>query len=133
MKSIKNRVLSHTSVIDSGLFLKIHATDDVTLPHSDCAEDFDIASAHLIEPGTVMVLGQEGTLSQSQQAYDKRAPGVISGAGDYKPAIVLGRQRSLSNRKPLALLGKAYCKVDASHLAIEVGDLLTTSDRPTTR
>jgi hypothetical protein len=31
---------------------------------------------------------------------------------------------------PLALLGKAYCKVDAQYSAIEVGDLLTTSPTP---
>jgi hypothetical protein len=77
-----------------------------------------------------MVLGEEGMLYQSQQAYDKRVVGVISGAGDYKPGIVLDKQQSRLNRKPIALLGKVYCKVDASYAPIEVGDLLTTSHRP---
>ena len=77
-----------------------------------------------------MVVGEKGALHQSHQAYDKRVAGVISGAGDYKPGIVLDKQHSQSNRKPIALLGKVYCKVDASHASIEVGDLLTTSDRP---
>ncbi len=31
---------------------------------------------------------------------------------------------------PLALVGKAYCKVDAQYASIEVGDLLTTSPTP---
>ena len=31
---------------------------------------------------------------------------------------------------PIALMGKVYCKVDASYGAIEVGDLLTTSPTP---
>jgi hypothetical protein len=31
---------------------------------------------------------------------------------------------------PIALMGKVYCKVDASYGAIEVGDLLTTSSTP---
>jgi len=35
--------------------------------------------------------------------------------------------QSGSNRKPVALFGKVYCKVDANLGAIEVGDLLTTS------
>ena len=30
----------------------------------------------------------------------------------------------------MALLGKVFCKVDASNAAIEVGDLLTTSSTP---
>jgi hypothetical protein len=74
-----------------------------------------------------MVLGEEGKLKQSQKAYDKRVAGVISGAGDYKPGIVLDKQESSNTRKPIALLGKAFCKVDAGHGAIEIGDLLTTS------
>ena len=34
------------------------------------------------------------------------------------------------NRKPIALLGKVYCKADAGYAPIEVGDLLTTSATP---
>jgi hypothetical protein len=56
--------------------------------------------------------------------------GVISGAGDYKPGIVLDKRQSQSTRKPVALLGKVFCKVDAGYAAIEVGDLLTTSPTP---
>ncbi len=74
-----------------------------------------------------MVVGEEGTLHQSHQAYDKRVAGVVSGAGDFKPGIVLDKQHSQLNRKPIALLGKVYCKVDASYAPIEVGDLLTTA------
>lgn len=106
------------------------ADGDIVLANADCAEDFDIVEGDLIEPGTVMVVGEEGALHQSNQAYDKRVAGVISGAGDYKPGIVLDKQHSRQNRKPVALLGKVYCKVDASYGAIEVGDLLTTAPTP---
>jgi hypothetical protein len=102
----------------------MHVTGDIILANADCAEDFDIAEGELVEPGTVMVVGQEGALHQSQQAYDKRVAGVVSGAGNYKPGIVLDKQQARSNRKPIALLGKVYCKVDASYASIEVGDLL---------
>ena len=111
----------------------VEVTGDIRLTgpgSSDCAEDFDIADAPFVEPGTVMVLGEAGMLHQSHQAYDKRVAGVISGAGDYKPGIVLDKQHSQPNRKPISLLGKVYCKVDASYVPVEVGDLLTTSPTP---
>jgi hypothetical protein len=105
-------------------------TGDIELRNADCAEDFDIAGLEKVEPGTVMVIDSEGALRQSDQAYDKRVAGVISGAASYKPALILDKQESSKNRMPIALMGKVYCKVDASHGAIEVGDLLTPSPTP---
>jgi hypothetical protein len=105
-------------------------TGDVQLVNQDCAEDFDISCAEQIEPGTVMVIDQEGALRRSQQAYDRRVAGVVSGAGDCRPGIILGRQQSQDNKMPIALVGKVYCKVDADYSGIEVGDLLTTSPTP---
>jgi hypothetical protein len=100
---------------------------DVVLSGGDCAEDFDIAGLDAVDPGTVMVIDEAGSLRPCQNAYDKKVTGVISGAGDYKPGIILDKRSSTSNRLPLALLGKVYCKVDAEHVPIEIGDLLTTS------
>jgi hypothetical protein len=108
----------------------VEVTGDIRLLNADCAEDFDICETEQSEPGTVMVLGDEGKLEQSHKAYDKRVAGVVSGAGDYKPGIVLDKQQSSTTRKPIALLGKVFCKVDAGHGAIEIGDLLTTSPTP---
>ena len=100
---------------------------DIRLTNADCAEDFDICETEQIEPGTVMVLGKDGKLQQSQNAYDKRVAGVVSGAGDYRPGIVLDKQEPSNTRKPIALLGKVFCKVDAQYGTIEIGDLLTIS------
>jgi hypothetical protein len=108
----------------------VEITGDLTLPNADCAEDFDIASVDEVEAGTVMVLGAEGALHQSAEAYDPRVVGVVSGAGCYRPGIVLDRQPGSPGRKAIALLGKVYCKVDAGFGAIAVGDLLTTSTSP---
>jgi hypothetical protein len=108
----------------------VEVTGDIRLVNADCAEDFDVADTALVEPGTVMVLDEEGKLQHSQKAYDKRVAGVISGAGGYKPAIVLDKQEPQCNRKAIALIGKVYCKVDATHAPVEVGDLLTTSATP---
>ena len=100
---------------------------DVVLSGADCAEDFDIAGLEGVDPGTVMVVDTEGELRPCHNAYDKKVTGVISGGGDYKPGIVLDKRESISNRLPLALVGKVYCKVDATYGPVEVGDLLTTS------
>jgi hypothetical protein len=108
----------------------IDVSGDIRLANADCAEDFDVLDSVTAEPGTVMVLGDEGGLSASSKAYDKRVAGVVSGAGIYKPGIVLDKQKSDRIRRPIALLGKVYCKVDAQHGAIEIGDLLTTSPTP---
>jgi hypothetical protein len=86
-----------------------------------------------IEPGTVMVINQTGNLQESYQAYDKKVAGVVSGAGTYRPAIILDKKDNTpskddnTKRTPIALMGKVYCKVDANHSSIEIGDLLTTS------
>lgn len=103
---------------------------DIILKNADCAEEFDIASASAFDAGTVMVLDGEGALRESTEAYDKKVAGVLSGAGEYRPGIVLDRKVSRENRRPLALVGKVFCKVDADAAPVEVGDLLTTSPTP---
>jgi hypothetical protein len=108
----------------------VEVTGDIRLTNADCAEDFNILDSELVEPGTVLVLGDEDSLKRSEYAYDKRVAGVISGAGDFKPGIVLDKQPNRGNRSPVALLGKVFCKVDARYAPIQVGDLLTTSDTP---
>jgi hypothetical protein len=108
----------------------VEITGDIRMSNADCAEDFDIACQEGVEPGTVMVLGEEGLLHPSDKSYDKRVAGVISGAGCYRPGIILDKHISVNTRQPIALLGKVYCKVDAQYGEVEVGDLLTTSATP---
>jgi hypothetical protein len=108
----------------------VQVTGDIRLSNADCAEDFDVAGIEEIEPGTVVVIDEEGAVNRSTQAYDKRVAGVISGAGDYKSGIILDNQAARKDRIPVALMGKVYCKVDARPSPIGVGDLLTTSSTP---
>jgi hypothetical protein len=103
---------------------------DVMLTGADCAEQFDMRDGQSPEPGTIVVIDDAGKLRESQSPYDKRVAGVVSGAGEYKPAIVLDRRTSSEGRASVALVGKVYCKVDADPAPIAVGDLLTTSGRP---
>jgi len=100
---------------------------DIILQNADCAEDFDVGE--LAEPGSTMVVGEDGKLRQSSEAYDRGVVGVVSGLGDLRPGIVLGRKPSASQRLALAIVGKVYCKVDATPQPIQAGDLLTTSTR----
>jgi hypothetical protein len=103
---------------------------DVVLKGADFAEDFAVKTSECVEPGMVMVLDEIGVLRPCDKSYDRKVAGVISGAGDYKPGLILDRQNSSEGRLPLALVGKVYCNVDATCGAIEVGDLLTTSPTP---
>jgi hypothetical protein len=105
----------------------IQVTGDIILPGADCAEYFDVEDAQALQPGTVMVVGKADKLCQSREAYDKRVAGVLSGAGDYRPGVILGQKQSQNDRLLLALTGKAFCNVDAQYSPIGVGDLLTTS------
>jgi hypothetical protein len=107
----------------------ITVNGDVLLANADCAEDFDIAESGR-DPGTVVVIDEAGILECCSKDYDKRVAGVVSGAGRFQPGIILDRQKAEQHRKPVALVGKVYCKVDAGRSPIEMGDLLTTSDTP---
>ena len=79
------------------------------MSNADFAEDFDISEDVSAAPGTVMVLGDNDALIPSRHAYDKRVAGVLSGAGDYRPGIILDKQPGQANRSPVALLGKVFC------------------------
>ncbi len=103
---------------------------DIRLSGADCAENFNVAGIDQIEPGTVLVISQENMLKQSEIAYDKKVVGVVSGAGKYRPGIILDKDNSSDKGMPVALAGKVYCKVDARHTPVEAGDLLTTSHTP---
>jgi hypothetical protein len=108
----------------------VSVTGDVQITGSDCAENFDIAACAEFEAGTVMVLDDRGLLHESRYAYDKKVAGVISGAGKFKPGLILGHDKQNGidgHRAPVALVGKVYCKVDGQNTSIEVGDMLTTS------
>jgi hypothetical protein len=109
----------------------VKVTGDVILLNSggaDCAEDFDLrAGDEKATPGTVLIISDSGALTVSTEEYDSRIAGVISGAGDLRPAIVLNRIDSKQSRAAVALIGRTYCKVDATFAPIRPGDLLTTS------
>jgi hypothetical protein len=106
---------------------------------ADLSENFDVGasatsggetSAADVQPGMVVAIDAKnpGKLVVSDQAYDRRVAGIVSGAGGVKPGMMMGQSDSIADGgHPVALTGRVYCLVDASFGAIEPGDLLTSS------
>lgn len=104
---------------------------DIQLLNADCAEEFEVAADETAAPGTVVEIRPGRQVAPSRSVYNQRVVGVVSGAGDYKPALVLDRQPGNGrSRVPVALMGKVFCRVDANSGPIVAGDLLTTSALP---
>ncbi len=108
---------------------------------SDLAEPFDVADGKptdggenlTAEPGMVVVIdpARPGGLRLAASAYDTKVAGVISGAGGVNTGMVMGQKGSIADGDhPVALTGRVYVWSDASTVAIEPGDLLTTSETP---
>ena len=69
-----------------------------------------------------------GELTISQQAYDKKIVGVISGANGVQAGMLLAQKGTLADGDtPVAITGRVYCYADASNEPIEAGDFLTTA------
>ena len=107
-------------------------TGDIALQNADVAEEFAVQQAEGVQAGEVMVLGdEEGSVLRSTEEYDARVAGVVSGAGQLRPGIVLDRRETGKPRVSVAMVGKVFCRVDAeSGGPVRVGDLLTTSSTP---
>ncbi len=100
---------------------------------ADIAEPFDIDKDAGIVPGTVLSIDDKfpGQLKIANKAYDRCVAGIVSGAVDIHPGIILHNKGTKAEGEHLvALSGRVYCLADASNGAIKPGDLLTTSDTP---
>jgi hypothetical protein len=76
--------------------------------------------------GTVVVLDRHAAnrVTASTRAYDTGVAGVVSA----KPGVILGEAGA--EKAKIATTGRVRVKVDASHAAVGIGDLLVTSDTP---
>jgi hypothetical protein len=100
---------------------------------SDIAEPFDVKKTDVIKAGMVLTIDPEnpGKLRISEKAYDRCVAGIISGAGNIQPGMLMGQSGSVADGEyPVALTGRVFCWADASNGSIKPGDLLTTSDTP---
>ena len=103
---------------------------DILFRNGDCAEEFDVVDVNTVEGGSVVSLHDDGRLHLAQTPYDRRVAGIVSGGGDTKPGIILGRDPIRTGRRAVALAGRVNCWVDASYAPVRIGDLLTTSETP---
>ncbi len=100
---------------------------------ADLAEPFDVTAVRdaMAEPGTVVVIdaANPGDMKVSEHAYDTRVAGVISGANDLQPGMVMQAEGAEhgGGEHPVALTGRVWTKVDADFGSVHPGDLLTTS------
>lgn len=103
---------------------------------ADLAEPFDVNTSIpdvSAEPGMIVRIDGDhpGALAISDKPYDRRVAGVISGAGDVKPGMVMGQHdTAAAGSCAVALTGRVYCRADAAYGPIVPGDLLTTSATP---
>ncbi len=105
-----------------------HVTGDMTVDGNLSAKYQDVAewveSSQALTAGTVVVLDQtkSNQVIASSQAYDTRVAGVIS----LQPGITLGEKSE--SKVLVATTGRVRIRVDASRGAINIGDLLVTSN-----
>jgi len=113
--SMKFRVDSNGNVRADGTFESPAADFAELLP----AEDG-------LEPGDVLVVGQDGILARSSEPYQKAVVGVHS----TRPAFLGGGGDDVdqTGKVPLAISGIVPVKATAVNGSITPGDLLTTSD-----
>ncbi len=112
-------------------------TDELQiLGGSDIAEHFGIisfADNAMPQPGMLVSINPEhvGQLNLTTRAYDTKVAGVISGANGIRTGMYMGQNGSIANGDfPVALAGRVYVMADASHGAIQPGDMLTSSPTP---
>jgi hypothetical protein len=98
---------------------------------ADVAEKFPTSEPDdAVRPGLVMEIdpANAGKLRIASGAYNRRVAGVVSGAGDIPVGAILGNLPGHEDAPAIALSGRVWVQCDASGGAIELGDLLTTSE-----
>ncbi len=99
---------------------------------SDLSEQFDVRGA-TVSAGMVVCIdaANPGKLVVSTTSYDRTVAGIISGAGNVKPGMIMGQRNTIADGEhPVALTGRVWVKCDARTAPIVPGDLLTTADIP---
>jgi hypothetical protein len=95
-------------------------------PAADFAEMLPAGEG--LEPGDVLVIGPDGRLARSTQAYQPTVVGVHS----TQPGFVGGQpvEGELSDHAPLALVGVAPVKASAENGPIHPGNMLVAASTP---
>jgi hypothetical protein len=103
----------------------VYADGTYQSPAADLAEMLPASEG--LEPGDVLIIGQDGELARSAQAYQPTVAGVYSSEPGFLAASDHKEQAGYS---PLALAGVVPVKASAENGPIVPGDLLAASDTP---
>lgn len=118
---VNGNVRAHVVIIEGG---------------ADVAEAYDVAPAGDVGPipGMVVCIDPDrvGKLRIAARAYDHTVAGIISGADNVSPGLLLGQKGTVADGEhPIANVGRVWCFVDADAGGpVAPGDLLTTSATP---
>ena len=97
--------------------------------HSSGADFAELLPADAgLEPGDVLVIGDDGRLVRSSEAYQRSVAGVFSTAPGYIGGSVDGAPAG--EKVPLAIVGIVPVKASAENGPIRPGDLLVASATP---
>lgn len=104
----------------------VYADGTYQTPAADFAELLPAAEG--LEPGDVLVIGRDGLLARSREAFDTAVVGVYS----TQPGFLGGADASMryGEKVPLALVGIVPVKASAVNGSIRPGDLLVASNIP---
>jgi hypothetical protein len=106
---------------------------------ADLAEHLSVADDHptdeyRVKPGMAVSIDPSGNrkFKISDEPYDRKRVGIISGGNGVKPGLILGDEGNpaVAGDQPIALTGQVWCHADATFGPIVPGDLLTTSSTP---
>ena len=100
---------------------------------SDLCEGFDISGEEKISPGMLVSIDPhgKGTLQITNEKYDKKFAGIVSGANGINPGMIMNQEASIaSGNQSIALAGRVYVYASTEGGTIQPGDLLTSSSTP---
>ena len=94
----------------------------------DYAEILDLATREGIRAGSVVAWDPDASgLVPASVSNARRVVGVISGAGKFRPGMVIGSRTDGSKDFPVAVSGVIYARVSGEAGPVEPGDLLVPS------
>jgi hypothetical protein len=104
----------------------VYADGTYSSPASDFAELLPAAQG--LEPGEVLVIGPDGKLARSTEAFQATVAGVYS----TQPGFVGGVEEkgAAADEVPLAVVGVVPVKVSAENGPVQPGDLLVSASTP---
>ena len=94
----------------------------------DYAEILDLATREGIRAGSVVAWDPDASgFVPASVSNARRVVGVISGAGKFRPGMVIGSRTDGSKDFPVAVSGVIYARVSGEAGSVEPGDLLVPS------